>query len=185
MIGAPFEGQEVPKQSRQGEQQTRRSEDRSLTKDTFRDFALGALGGAGFSVVGTALSGKDNTEAAADPVQEDADATFENTPEQPRLEAPGLQGLPEPDQVFYGDRAICRILGLLKVLMASCSPPQSQQWVNPENRTDAPVDLIGGEGMERNRAAHRRVCRSVYTKARPSPMTPPAWANVWMAILSA
>lgn len=177
LIEAPLEGVQEVAETTEARRSTNKSieENRSLTEGTFGDFALGALGGAGFSVAGTALSGKDaNPQTAVD----EQDATFENTPAPLAIEGPGLQGLPQPDQVFYGDsQGNMQDIGPIKNVDGVMQPsPQSQQWVNPSNRTDATASLIGGEGMEAQtpRGAPAGLQGQFIPSQEQQSMTPPA-----------
>ena len=177
LIEAPLEGVQEVAETTEARRSTNKSieENRSLTEGTFGDFALGALGGAGFSVAGTALSGKDaNPQTAVD----EQDATFENTPAPLAIDGPGLQGLPQPGQVFYGDsQGGMQDIGPIKSVDGVMQPtPQSQQWVNPNNRTDAQASLIGGEGMEAQtpRGAPAGLQGQFIPSQEQQSMTPPA-----------
>lgn len=181
LIEAPLEGLQEVAETTEARRSTNKSieEDRSLTEGTFGDFALGALGGAGFSVAGTALSGKDaSSQASADEVSQEPESTFENTPAPLAIEGPGLQGLPQPDQVFYGDsQGNMQDIGPIKNVDGVMQPsPQSLQWVNPSNRTDATASLIGGEGMEAQtpRGAPAGLQGQFIPSQEQQSMTPPA-----------
>lgn len=181
LIEAPLEGLQEVAETTEARRSTNKSieEDRSLTEGTFGDFALGALGGTGFSVAGTALSGKDaSSQASADEVSQEPESTFENTPAPLAIEGPGLQGLPQPGQVFYGDsQGGMQDIGPIKSVDGVMQPtPQSQQWVNPNNRTDAQASLIGGEGMEAQtpRGAPAGLQGQFIPSQEQQSMTPPA-----------
>jgi hypothetical protein len=118
-------------------------EQRSLTADTFGDAVLGALGGAGHASLGAAMGeGKAPTRQ-----QGEADADFENTPEPAALPAPGLAGLPPPEQVFYGDsQGNVQDTGPVRNVDGEQQPAQqARNWVNPQND---PANLGGGPGMD-------------------------------------
>lgn len=118
-------------------------EQRSLTADTFGDAVLGALGGAGHASLGAAMGeGKAPTRQ-----QGEADADFENTPEPAALPAPGLAGLPPPEQVFYGDsQGNVQDTGPVRNVDGEQQPAQqARNWVNPQND---PANMGGGPGMD-------------------------------------
>lgn len=125
--------------------------DRELS-DGVANEALGGLATGGVMGGGIGAMSRSRVDYSDDPVapeaqDAEADATFEGTPEQARLEGPGLQGLPEPDQVFYGDtQGNVQDIGPMKSVDGEMRPsPQSHQWVNPDNRTDV---MTGGAGMD-------------------------------------
>jgi len=118
-------------------------EQRDLTADTFGDFALGALGGAGHAGLGTALE--------REPAREHGQA---GAPDRPAEAASGLAlpalerlALPAPEQTFYADsQGNVQDVGPVRNVDGDMQPDlQGREWINPRNRADR---IVGGEGME-------------------------------------
>ena len=148
-LDAPAEGAQEVSEAVAARAATNRAigERRDLTEDTFADAVLGAMGGAGHATLGAALGRPQPQARPADPAAE-ADATFDDTPQTAALPAPGLQGLPAPEQTFYADsQGNMQGTGPVRNVDGEMQPDQQgRQWINPRNRADRPV---GGEGMER------------------------------------
>lgn len=148
-LDAPAEGAQEVSEAVAARAATNRAigERRDLTEDTFGDAVLGAMGGAGHATLGAALGRPQPQARPADPAAE-ADATFDDTPQTAALPAPGLQGLPAPEQTFYADsQGNMQGTGPVRNVDGEMQPDQQgRQWINPRNRADRPV---GGEGMER------------------------------------
>jgi len=118
-------------------------EQRDLTADTFGDFALGALGGAGHAGLGTALE--------REPAREHGQAGAPDRPAEAAsglaLPAPERLALPAPEQTFYADsQGNVQDVGPVRNVDGEMQPDlQGREWVNPRNRTGR---IVGGEGME-------------------------------------
>lgn len=144
-IDAPVEGLQEVAESVAARASTNDAlgEQRSLTEETFGDAVLGAIGGAGHASLGAAI-GEGKAQARQ---QNEADADFENTPEPAALPAPGLAGLPPPEQVFYGDsQGNVQDTGPVRSVDGERQPDQlARSWVNPQND---PANMGGGPGMD-------------------------------------
>lgn len=147
LLDAPAEGAQEVAETVAARAATNQAidEQRSLTENTFGDAVLGAMGGAGHASLGVVLDRPD--QRGQQPAAEE-DATFEGTPEPAALPAPGLQGLPAPDQTFYADsQGNMQDTGPVRNVDGEMRPAaQAGEWVSPRNRADR---LPGGEGMER------------------------------------
>lgn len=147
LLDAPAEGAQEVAETVSARAATNQAidEQRNLTENTFGDAVLGAMGGAGHASLGAVLGRPD--QRAQQPAAEE-DATFENTPAPAALPAPGLQGLPAPEQTFYADsQGNVQGTGPVRNVDGEMRPAaQAGEWVNPRNRADR---LPGGEGMER------------------------------------
>lgn len=109
--------------------------------------ATGAVMGGGLGAVATSRTGPSDADPAAAQDLATPEATFENTPEPAALPAPGLQGLPPPEPVFYADRqGNVQDTGPVRNVDGEQRPePQARQWVNPQND---PARMPGGPGMD-------------------------------------
>lgn len=109
--------------------------------------ATGAVMGGGLGAVATPRTGPSDAGAAATLGSAAPEATFENTPEPAALPAPGLQGLPPPEPVFYADsQGNVQDTGPVRNVDGEQRPePQARQWINPQND---PARIPGGPGMD-------------------------------------
>ncbi len=146
LLDAPAEGAQEVAETVAARAATNQAidEQRSLTENTFGDAVLGAMGGAGHASLGAVLGRPD--QRAQQPSAE-GDATFEGTPEPAALPAPGLQGLPAPEQTFYADsQGNIQDIGPVRSVDGEMQPDvQARRWVNPQNDL---ARSAGGPGME-------------------------------------
>lgn len=109
--------------------------------------ATGAVMGGGLGAVATSRTGPSDAGPAAAQDLATPEATFENTPEPAALPAPGLQGLPPPEPVYYADsQGNVQETGPVRNVDGEQRPePQARQWINPQND---PARMPGGPGMD-------------------------------------
>src|SRR5690606_16243507 len=133
--------------------------------------ATGAVMGGGLGAVAAPRAGLAEPGLAGDLSTAAPEATFENTPEPAALPAPGLQGLPPPEPVFYADsEGNVQDTGPVRNVDGARRPePQARQWINPQND---PARMPGGPGMDQQAPQPLRPARPIDQQADQAATSP-------------